>query len=1290
MTILLAAMMAGSAMAEVSLHDFGDVSVWQDNRDGGHAPTVSVEEDVARDGRGMRLRYVDQPPQWGNLRGPCSVPPDAYALRFGLYVHSAAKRAAMHIWLFESDNDGWVQRVTLPKGELADQKPGWIEVRMPVAGFAFQPRGPKTREMTRVDRILVGCNFGDLEVTMDRMVWETEAKIQRLPLPTTEGLTVEEGERGSVGVLDMGGGLATAHPPAALATALREAGYGATILQAGDLADSGLLTPEAFQAIVLPWGPYFPREAQEAFLAYLRAGGSFLSLGGYAFDTLVVLTNEGWADTPTDIKAAQMDAAADPQPPGGMNARIGKSGDAMALDPAQIGVFDPQFHLEHVARLHATSGFGEQGRAHPTDGPVQGFSACGLTGANSPVFPPVYRRWIPVLEAVDAGGALRGTALSLVHNFAGEYPRSGWAFSGLTSGQDLFVGSPEGRTLLARVLAELTQKVFLHSLTTDLACYEVGETARISVQATNNGLEAAQREVVLRIGGREIVRRRLDLAEGTTESVEAETPIADLEGDPVRIEARLVGDGARTDVLTNALCIRREAVLKSGPQVAWEGNYLTIDGKPSFLIGTNQTGMMYFSPDENPQTWDRDFAAMEAHGFHIWRILHFSPFSAKGYEGQGGHTSLDLALRPQRLVRQMDAVVQLAQKHRVAIFLSLHDWLGTCLTDEELAAQADWNRFWAERYRDVPGIFFDIQNEPGVAAEDRPDIVALWNAFLQERYGSDEALQAAWEVNPPEAALPNVPLGSLTDDWRDVRSADRKRFETVLLNRWVKANVDGIRAGDPDAPICVGYLPSMPPADKILGVEHTDFSNMHYYGPTDRFSMEFKLIDRRFQGKGFSLGECGAQEAHDARVDGHLDIPLEASLERFQTYVHYAPALGAAFIANWDWKEFDESVFPWGLYQRNSAVAKPWLHTWEQGALLLSLIEPKYESPEVFVCAPDSHRIGPRFNEVNGALVRSVELLLDQRVNFGMANEEDLADLPPSAKALFWPVPYCPDDPTFERVLAWVKAGGTLYVSGDVQFDRTRKPTRADRRAQLGLSATEAHAPFETPEAAWSETPTETTVGAGKVICAPYPLELRDDASDAAVYRRVLDAAGVERIVVEPAGAPVRAFSFPTRQGGRAYMVARTAEGEGRLAVTLPEAGVTVELTGKGCAFVIAGAQGEVVAAESQGAIRIGQELIAQADGHFGVGALDGKDLRQSERLLVVPHQCETVELQIGRDLPGVSQCLWMPTQKGGPTGAFTGTLDFAGLAPGRIAVVAADGRIEPALSMVLDRVQRR
>ncbi|MGQ9730400.1 MAG: cellulase family glycosylhydrolase [Candidatus Zipacnadales bacterium] len=1290
----LISMLAGTVAGEtVLLHDFEEVSLWQPNPDGGHAGSVSQDAEFAHEGKGMRIRYVDEPPHWGNLIGPCQVPREAFALRFWVYIHSAQPEAAMHIWLMEPDHDAWVQRVRFGEGELAQLQPGWYEVIMPIEGFRFEPRGAKTRQMTTVERMLIGCNFASLEVTIDTMSWDIEPILQRLPLPKTEGLIIERGDKGSIGILDMGEGLpngfVTTHPPARIAEVATEAGFGVTLLQAGDLADEQQLTPENFDAIVLPWGPYFPAEAKETFLAYLRAGGSFLSTDGYAFDELVYLTHKGWTTLPTTRNAAEMDQAEESADSFSMNSRHGKPGDAITLQPWQIGGFDPQFHVEYATSFRPVGVRAPADLRYEFAEPVKGFSACVLTGVNGPVFPLVYRRWVPVLEAYDRAGQLRGTALSIAHNFAGEYPKSSWAFSGITSGQDLFLEGPQRRELLIRVLTEIVEKVFLHGLTSDLALYEAGETATVTVQVTNNGRRAVLRELVIRVDNQELVKEFLELQPGTTHTRKVLVEVDSLKGDLIPLQASLVGGERVVDVIESAFCIRNEHVLASGPKIGWADNYMTVDGRPTFLVGTNQTGMMYFSPDEGPATWDRDFAAMQAHGFHIWRILHFSPFAAKGYEGHGQHTSLDLANRPQKLIRQMDAIVQLAQKHRVAIFLSLHDWLGIVLTEEELAAQADWNRFWADRYRNVPGIFYDIQNEPSIHVEDRPDIIALWNKFLQERYGTDDVLREAWTRTPPEKALPNVPLGAVTEEWDDVRAADRKRFETELLNRWVKANVDGIRAGDPEALICVGYLPSMPPADKIFGVKHTDFSNMHYYGPVERMPVEFKAIDRRFQGKGFSLGEFGAQEAHDARVQGRTEVPVEASIHRFQTYIHYAVGMGAAFITNWDWKEFNEALFPWGLLQRGSRVPKPWLHTLAQEALLVSLIEPSYEPPEVFVVAPDSHRIGPRFNELHGALTRSIELLLNQQVNFGIVNEEDITDLPLSAKAVFWPVPYCPTDEVFGHIFNWVKEGGTLYLSGDVQFDRTRKPTRGQRRTLLGLPPVPPAHPFAILEEAWHAEPLQTRVGNGNVLYVPYPLELRRQVTDSEVYKRCLEVARVKRVEVMPVGGRICALSLPTRDGGQLYMLARMDDAGDLCSITLPAANLTVQLLPKGFSFVLLGKSGEVLGVESQGAILIGDKLVAQASGHYGIGALDGCDVRQSEALVILPHQLPEVKLfSVQED----ERTCYVGTADGsaGHTTVFDGAVDFSDGAPGRIAVVARQGKLNSAKEELRRRLERR
>ncbi|HJN16243.1 MAG TPA: carbohydrate binding domain-containing protein [Armatimonadota bacterium] len=63
--------------------------------------------------------------------------------------------------------------------------------------------------------------------------------------------------------------------------------YQVDLISSAGLADRNILSPRRYDLVILPHGPCFPAEAADAFRRFLRGGGDFLAMGGYAFDHLI-------------------------------------------------------------------------------------------------------------------------------------------------------------------------------------------------------------------------------------------------------------------------------------------------------------------------------------------------------------------------------------------------------------------------------------------------------------------------------------------------------------------------------------------------------------------------------------------------------------------------------------------------------------------------------------------------------------------------------------------------------------------------------------------------------------------------------------------------------------------------------------------------------------------------------------------------------------------------------------------------------------------------------------------
>ena len=458
---------------------------------------------------------------------------------------------------------------------------------------------------------------------------------------------------------------------------------------------------------------------------------------------------------------------------------------------------------------------------------------------------------------------------------------------------------------------------------------------------------------------------------------------------------------------------------------------------------------------------------------------------------------------------------------------------------------------------------------------------------------------------------------------------DYALFRVEVLNRWVRANVEGVREGDPDALCTVGYLQDLNSADKLLGARHVDFSNMHAYLAPDDFARSLKIIDRRFEGKTFSLGEFGAK-CHPAWNPGAFVGVTEAEgADHFLRIGHYSLGIGAGFIANWSWKDMIDCVFPWGIVHPGDGVPKDVLPAYRNMSLFFRLFRPAYRDPGLYLLVPDNHRLGGGKNTVEGAVLNAIQGLLDARVPFNVINEFDLDRLPAAARTLVWPIPTCPDDAAYARVKAFVTRGGTLLVSGDLSYDVDRKPTRAGRLEELcgvrraggagdvpDLRALVPVAPAQAQPVGGGEIPLfRHALGAGSVFYTPVPVEMTADDC-APLYRRVLAAAGVKAETPEAPAGVFCARVETVEAGGTWVMVHAGAKGA---PARVSAARTSLMLAPGKTGLLRVDGDGLPLAVEAQGAVTCAGRQMLEIAGHAMVAALDGKALGASRAVLVLP-----------------------------------------------------------------------
>ncbi len=526
--------------------------------------------------------------------------------------------------------------------------------------------------------------------------------------------------------------------------------------------------------------------------------------------------------------------------------------------PDQIGVFSPAYRLEGVAGIRNDSATADLFAPFARTGDFGGWDASAMLTPKINAHAKNRAAYRPVLACRDERGNLRGRAASLVYHYDGIFKGSSWALFGIDN-RDLFA-SPEADGLLRDMVDALFRRVYLAVTAPVWACYRPGETATFATHVKNFSQSAASGKVVFTLSNEqgETVRRdarSFSAASRTDTRLTLNWPVPADAGDFYRLKAELVLDGRIVDREETAIAVWNPQTIARGPKVGIDGTFFTVNGKKQFLVGAQ----MFLARQSSHTAGSAlrfydDFKAMSRAGMTISR--NFFGIDARTKDPERA-----------RVVRLMDACVLLSQKFSIVNYFT--PCCGNVIPLDEAGqkAEGDFVAFFANRYRDVPGLIIDVRNEPRIErkAGDKRSLRELGDVFL------------AWSRATAEGA-------------------HRGNDAVIASTGWSQGWGGGGTIKDPPTA-------SMP----------FDFTDCHYYGGNENHIAEIKKIDHRVLGKPAVMGEFGC--AFNPMRIPYSDsfATIEEASRRYRCQAVRTFGCGYAFMCHYGWTDLIEGICTFAL-----------------------------------------------------------------------------------------------------------------------------------------------------------------------------------------------------------------------------------------------------------------------------------------------------------------------------------------------------------------------------------------
>ena len=622
------------------------------------------------------------------------------------------------------------------------------------------------------------------------------------------------------------------------------------------------------------------------------------------------------------------------------------------------------------------------------------------------------------------------------------------------------------------------------------------------------------------------------------------------------VRATYQKDGRPHEFAQNGFWVEDATLLKSGSRLGVNRDFLTRDGTPWFPVGANyfttgDSGWDFSSP-RNAWIWERDFADMARHGVTIVRT--------GVWMGDKRFVEPSTAQVNERFLRNLEAFLLCARRHTIAVnftFFAFAPQTGSrsdngpgpnpYLDPGALYAEQQYVLSVVNRFRDVPWLCWDLINEPSFSNPRRlwkgntpngdPVELAEWHKWLMSKYASLDHLAAVWRVPTDDlGGFDNIPLPANEDlalerygNPNEVRAFDYNLFAQDMFSQWVRAMVKTIRDAGSMQLIDVGQDEGGV-ADRVLnqfyGGAGVSFTTNHTYW-RDHALLWDSVVAKR-PGIPNISGETGYQPVWSPDGTWRYDeISGYALLERKWALGF---AAGNSGVMPWDWdREVD-----FGL-KRSDGSAKTLEDMLRrmgdfagQAAPFAAAIVP----PQVAVVLPQSLQL----SIYNGAALDIQQQCIRALYNYARIDAyavgEYQLELLGEPKLIVLPSPFAVSEPAWQVILAKVRAGATLLMTG--RFDEDPHFHGTDRAKQIGLGYTtgplltredglrwpagEARLTFSGDRTTYFDrafladgsTWIEKPYGGGRVLYTPLPIELSDNLQAiGGVYRYAAQLAGV-------------------------------------------------------------------------------------------------------------------------------------------------------------------------------------